>query len=103
MAAEMNGLLPEPKFKEGARRVGEAITADIDRSSLVDEMETIAAGGRWASQQPLRRHLQGTASRSAGQAAPGTHDVPGAPRRPREGPQACATRQPYRPLKPTPN
>ena len=61
MAAAMNRLLTEPQFKEAARCVGEAITADIDRSSLVDEMETIAAAGRRASQQPLRRQLQGTA------------------------------------------
>jgi UDP:flavonoid glycosyltransferase YjiC (YdhE family) len=61
MAAAMNRLLTEPQFKEAARRVGDAIKADIDRSSLVDEMETIAAAGRRASQQPLRRQLQGTA------------------------------------------
>jgi len=61
IAAAMNRLLTEPQFKEAARRVGDAIKADIDRSSLVDEMETIAAAGRWASQQPLRRQLQGTA------------------------------------------
>jgi UDP:flavonoid glycosyltransferase YjiC (YdhE family) len=61
MAAAMNRLLMEPRFKEAARRVGDAIKADIDRSSLVDEMETIAAAGRRASQQPLRRQLQGTA------------------------------------------
>jgi hypothetical protein len=60
IAAAMNRLLTEPQFKEAARRVGDAIKADIDRSSFVDEMETIAAG-RWASQQPLRRQLQGTA------------------------------------------
>jgi UDP:flavonoid glycosyltransferase YjiC (YdhE family) len=61
MAAAMNRLLTEPQFKEAARRVGDAIKADIDRSSLVDEMETIAGAGRWASQQPLRRQLQGIA------------------------------------------
>jgi UDP:flavonoid glycosyltransferase YjiC (YdhE family) len=61
IAAAMNRLLTEPQFKEAARRVGDAIKADIDRSSLVDEMETIAAAGRRASQQPLRRQLQGTA------------------------------------------
>jgi UDP:flavonoid glycosyltransferase YjiC (YdhE family) len=61
IAAAMNRLLTEPHFKEAARRVGDAIKTDIDRSSLVDEMETIAAAGRWASQQPLRRQLQGTA------------------------------------------
>ena len=61
MAAAMNRLLTEPQFKEAARRVGDAIKADIDRSSLVDEMETIAGAGRRAGQQPLRRQLQGTA------------------------------------------
>jgi UDP:flavonoid glycosyltransferase YjiC (YdhE family) len=61
IAAAMNRLLTEPQFKKAARRVGDAIKADIDRSSLVDEMETIAAAGRRASQQPLRRQLQGTA------------------------------------------
>jgi MGT family glycosyltransferase len=61
MAGAMNRLLTEPQFKEAARRIGDAIKADIDRSSLVDEMETIAAAGRSASQQPLRTQLQGTA------------------------------------------
>jgi UDP:flavonoid glycosyltransferase YjiC (YdhE family) len=61
IAAAINRLLTESQFKEAARRVGDAIKADIDRSSLVDEMETIAAAGRRASQQPLRRQIQGTA------------------------------------------
>ena len=61
LAAALNRLLTEPQFKEAARRIGDAIKADIDRSSLVDEMETIAAASRRASQQPLRRQLQGTA------------------------------------------
>jgi UDP:flavonoid glycosyltransferase YjiC (YdhE family) len=61
LAAAMNRLLTEPQFKEAARRIGDAIKADIDRSSLVDEMETIAAASRRASQHPLRRQLQGTA------------------------------------------
>jgi len=61
IAAALNRLLTEPQFKEAARSIGDAIKADIDRSSLVDEMETIAAASRRASQQPLRRQLQGTA------------------------------------------
>ena len=61
LAAALNRLLTEPQFKEAARSIGDAIKADIDRSSLVDEMETIAAASRRASQQPLRRQLQGTA------------------------------------------
>src|SRR5258705_13960690 len=35
MAAAMNRLLTEPQFKESGRCVGDAIKADIDRSSLV--------------------------------------------------------------------
>src|SRR5260370_1226479 len=61
IAAALNRLLTEPQFKEAARSIGDAIKADIDRSSLVDEMETIAAASRRAGQQPLRRQLQGTA------------------------------------------
>jgi UDP:flavonoid glycosyltransferase YjiC (YdhE family) len=61
MAAAMNRLLTEPQFKEAARRIGDAIKADIDRSCLADEMEMIAAAGRRPSQQPLRRQLEGTA------------------------------------------
>jgi hypothetical protein len=35
--------------------------ADIDRSSLVDEMEAIAATGRAARQQPNKRPLRKSA------------------------------------------
>jgi len=45
-------LITEPQFKAAARLLGDAIKADIDRSSFVDEMETIAAAGRAAKQQP---------------------------------------------------
>ncbi len=61
IATAVNRLITEPQFKAAARLLGDAIKADIDRSSLVEEMETIAAAGRRASQQPLRRQLQGTA------------------------------------------
>jgi UDP:flavonoid glycosyltransferase YjiC (YdhE family) len=61
IAAAVNRLITEPQFKAAARLLGEAIKADIDRSSLVDEMETIAATGRAARQQPLKRRLRGTA------------------------------------------
>ena len=61
IATAVNRLITEPQFKAAARLLGDAIKADIDRSSLVDEMEKIAGAGRWASQQPLRRQLQGTA------------------------------------------
>jgi UDP:flavonoid glycosyltransferase YjiC (YdhE family) len=61
IAAAVNRLITEPQFKAAARLLGEAIKADIDRSSLVDEMETIAATGRGARQQPLKRRLRGTA------------------------------------------
>ena len=61
IAAAINRLVIEPQFKAAARRVGDAIRADIDRSSLVAEMETIAALGRAAHQQLRRGLLRGTA------------------------------------------
>jgi UDP:flavonoid glycosyltransferase YjiC (YdhE family) len=61
IAAAINRLVTEPQFKAAARRVGDAIRADIDRSSLVAEMETIAALGRAAHQQLRRGLLRGTA------------------------------------------
>ena len=61
IAATINRLITDPQFKAAARRVGDAIKADIDRSGLVEEMETIAAAGRAARQQPLRGQLRGTA------------------------------------------
>lgn len=61
IAAAVNRLITEPHFRAAARLVGEAIKADIDRSSLVEEMEAIAAAGHAASQHPLRRLLRKTA------------------------------------------
>lgn len=45
-AAAINRLITEPQFKVAARRLGEAIKADIDTSGLVNEMELLAAVGR---------------------------------------------------------
>jgi len=87
----MNRLLTEPQFKEAARRVGDAIKADIDRSSLVDEMETIAAAGRASNPSEGSSKEQPDDPRDKRRPA---HDVPGAPRRRREVPQACARREP---------
>jgi UDP:flavonoid glycosyltransferase YjiC (YdhE family) len=61
IAAAVNRLITEPQFKAAAHLLGEAIKADIDRSSLVGEMETIAATGRAARQQPQKRRLRKTA------------------------------------------
>ncbi|HEV2155699.1 glycosyltransferase [Bradyrhizobium sp.] len=61
IAAAVNRLIAEPQFRKSARLIGEAIKADIDRSGLVDEMEAIAAAGRAARQQPLRRPLRKSA------------------------------------------
>jgi len=61
IAAAVNRLIAEPQFRMAARLIGEAIKADIDRSGLVDEMEAIAAAGRAARQQPLRRPLRKSA------------------------------------------
>lgn len=46
IAAAINRLITEPQFKVSARRLGEAIKADIDTSGLVNEMELLAAVGR---------------------------------------------------------
>lgn len=46
IAAAINRLITEPQFKVAARRLGEAIKADIDTSGLVNEMELLAAVGR---------------------------------------------------------
>ena len=61
IAAAVNRLIAEPQFNAAARLLGEAMMADIDRSSLVDEMEAIAAAGHAARQQPARRRLRKTA------------------------------------------
>jgi UDP:flavonoid glycosyltransferase YjiC (YdhE family) len=61
IAAALTRLIAEPHFKTAARRVGDAIRADIDRSHLVDEMEAIAAAGRDARQQPRKRQRRGIA------------------------------------------
>ncbi|MCK1390752.1 glycosyltransferase family 1 protein [Bradyrhizobium sp. 1] len=61
IAAAVNRLIGERQFKMSARLLGEAIKADIDRSSLVGEMEAIAAAGRAARQQPKKRPLRKSA------------------------------------------
>jgi len=61
IAAAVKRLIAEPQFKAAARRVGDAIKADIDGSCLVDEMEAIAVAGRRARRQPQRTQLRGIA------------------------------------------
>ena len=61
IVAAVNRLIAEPQFRMEARLLGEAIKADIDRSSLVDEMETIAAIGRAVRQQPKKQPLRKSA------------------------------------------
>jgi UDP:flavonoid glycosyltransferase YjiC (YdhE family) len=48
IAAAVNRLTKEPHFRAAARRLGDAITADINASSLVREMEMIVADRREA-------------------------------------------------------
>jgi len=61
IAAAVNRLIAEPQFRMAASLLGEAMKADIDRSSLVDEMEAIAALGRAARQQPNKPPLRKSA------------------------------------------
>jgi MGT family glycosyltransferase len=51
IAAAVKRLIAEPQFKLAARRIGKAIMTDMDRSSLVDEMEAIAATSGAARRQ----------------------------------------------------
>lgn len=61
IAAAVNRLIAEPQFRKAAGLLGEAMKADIDRSSLVEEMEAIAAIGRAARQQPNKLSLRKSA------------------------------------------
>ena len=61
IAAAVNRLIAEPRFRMAAGLLGEAMKADIDRSSLVEEMEAIAAAGRAARQQPNKLPLRKSA------------------------------------------
>ncbi|QOZ67056.1 glycosyltransferase [Bradyrhizobium arachidis] len=61
IAAAVNRLIAEPRFRMAAGLLGEAMKADIDRSSLVEEMEAIAATGRAARRQPNRLPLRKSA------------------------------------------
>ena len=60
IAAAVHRLLTEPQFKAAAHVIGKAIKADIDRSRLVNEMETIAAAHRRARQRSPKRSLRRT-------------------------------------------
>ncbi|MGA7326254.1 MAG: hypothetical protein WBX25_17670 [Rhodomicrobium sp.] len=48
IAAAVNRLLSEPRFRAAARRLGDAIQADIDGSALVTELETMVTARRGA-------------------------------------------------------
>ncbi|WP_407177209.1 glycosyltransferase [Bradyrhizobium sp. STM 3562] len=61
IAAAINRLITEPQFKLAACKIGEAITADIEGSGLVEEMEAIAAIGRAADRRPVKRQHRGVA------------------------------------------
>lgn len=45
-------LLDEPHFREAARRLGDLVAADAERSVLVPELEAAAAAGRGARHEP---------------------------------------------------
>jgi UDP:flavonoid glycosyltransferase YjiC (YdhE family) len=48
IASAVNRLLKEPHFRVAARRLGDAIRADIDGSTLVSELEAMVAARRRA-------------------------------------------------------
>jgi UDP:flavonoid glycosyltransferase YjiC (YdhE family) len=47
IAAALHRLIAEPHFRIGARRLGDAIAAEIQKSSLVSEMESIVRPHTW--------------------------------------------------------
>jgi UDP:flavonoid glycosyltransferase YjiC (YdhE family) len=49
IASAVNKLLAEPHFRIAARRLGDAIQADIDGSALVGELETMVLSRRAAA------------------------------------------------------
>jgi MGT family glycosyltransferase len=58
IASAVNRLTTEPHFRTSARRLGEAIRADIEASILVRELEAVAAAGRGAgtaARKPAQR------------------------------------------------
>jgi MGT family glycosyltransferase len=68
IASAVNRLTTEPRFRASARRLGEAIRADIDASILVRELEAVAAAGRGAgtaARKPSRRASAHAAVRAA--------------------------------------
>ena len=68
IASAVRRLTTEPHFRASARRLGEAIRADIDASILVRELEAVAAAGRGAgtaARKPSRRVSAHAAVRAA--------------------------------------
>jgi UDP:flavonoid glycosyltransferase YjiC (YdhE family) len=59
IAAAVKRLIREPHFRIAARRLGDAIKADIDALAVVDEMETIVAARRGTGVPPTRLALRG--------------------------------------------
>jgi len=60
IAAAISRLIVEPHFKIAARKLGQAIKADIDASSLVKEMEALAAS-RAARRPSVKQRRRGAA------------------------------------------
>jgi hypothetical protein len=50
----VNWLIREPRFRECAHRLGDAIKADIAASPIVAEMEAVAAMGAARQRRPAR-------------------------------------------------
>jgi MGT family glycosyltransferase len=67
IAAAVKRLLTEPHFRAAARRLGDAIQADIERSALVGELETMVAARRGAGMAASRASSQKDSSTRAAQ------------------------------------
>jgi UDP:flavonoid glycosyltransferase YjiC (YdhE family) len=54
ITAAVNRLVKETQFRERARRLGDAVKADVEASALVSEVEAIAAQGAVRQRRPAR-------------------------------------------------
>ena len=51
-------LLAEPAFRAGAQRLGDAVAAEVEHSTLIDELETLAAAPTDARSEHTASHQQ---------------------------------------------
>lgn len=59
MRAALSRLLNEPGFKANARRLGDAVAREVEQSTLIGDLEALAAGRKHAPHPALSPHTGG--------------------------------------------